>query len=89
MVNTDYFDDIPNFDSEKQYIPIISEQDSITAWDGATGFVHEYLANALGSNCENNDYYIAGPPVMVDAVRRYLIIERSVPIQQLYYDRFY
>lgn len=89
VVNPDYFSGIPNFDSKKQYIPIISETNSNITWNGATGFIHEYLAKALNTDCEKNDYYIAGPPVMVDAVRRYLVLERSVPIQHLYYDRFY
>ena len=87
VVCKEYVDTIPGFSSDQQFIPIISESEP--QWMGATGFVHEYLAQRLGDNCKDFEYYIAGPPPMVDAVRRHLILDRRIPAEQLHYDRFY
>lgn len=89
VVDTDYFLRIAGFDSEIQYVPIVSQPDAGTGWSGPTGLVHEYLARALPGDCSNIDFYIAGPPPMVDAVRRHLVLERNVPVDHLYYDRFF
>ena len=89
VVCKEYLDTIPGFNSDSQYIPIISEFESGTQWIGATGLVHEYLAQNLSDNCKEFEYYIAGPPPMVDAVRRHLILDRAIPVEQLHYDRFY
>ena len=89
VVCKEYFDTIPGFGSDRQYIPIISEPESEPHWMGATGLVHEYLAQNLGDNCKDFEYYIAGPPPMVDAVKRHLILDRAIPVEQLHYDRFY
>ena len=62
LVCKEYFDTIPGFNSDSQYIPIISEPESEAGWIGATGLVHEYLAQKLGDNCKESEYYIAGPP---------------------------
>ena len=80
-------DTIPGFSSDQQYIPIVSESEP--QWTGATGMVHEYLQQNLDDNCKDHEYYIAGPPPMVDAVRRHLILDRGIPVEQLHYDRFY
>ena len=87
VVCKEYVDTIPGFSSDQQFIPIISESEP--QWMGATGFVHEYLAQRLGDDCKDFEYYIAGPPPMVDAVRRHLILDRRIPAEQLHYDRFY
>lgn len=89
LVSREYLDTIPGFGSDQQYIPIISNSKSGLDWKGATGLVHEYLAETLSDNCKDFDYYIAGPPPMVDAVRRHLILDRGIPVEQLHYDRFY
>lgn len=89
VINPDFFSSINGFDSGKQYVPVISETDSSSEWKGPTGFIHEYLATALPSDCSNIDFYMAGPPPMVDAVRRLLVLELHVPIEQLHYDRFF
>ena len=89
VIDPDYFSTISGFSSERQYVPIISEPDSGNGWAGPTGFVHEHLASALSEDCSDIDFYIAGPPPMVEAVRRYLILERKIPTEHLHYDRFF
>ena len=87
VICKEYLDTIPGFSSDQQYIPIVSESEP--QWMGATGMVHEYLQQNLDDNCKDHEYYIAGPPPMVDAVRRHLILDRGIPVEQLHYDRFY
>ena len=89
VISKEYLDRIPHFDVEKQYIPIVSEVEPGNSWSGPTGMVHEYLAESLDDDCQDCDYFIAGPPPMVDAVRRHLILERKIPVEHLHYDRFY
>lgn len=89
VIDPDLFSSINGFDSEKQYVPVISKADPSSKWNGPTGFIHEYLATALPSDCSNIDFYMAGPPPMVDAVRRLLVLDLQVPIDQLHYDRFF
>lgn len=89
IVAPDIFSDIPGFDPLRQYIPVVSEIGPGDDWQGPTGFLHEYLAEVLSETCVNNDYYIAGPPPMVEAVRRHLVLNRQVPVSQLHYDRFF
>lgn len=55
--------------------PVLSEPDPQGPWNGETGFVHEalyqhYLQNhPAPQNCE---YYLCGPPLMIQAVRAML-----------------
>lgn len=89
VVDPDYFASIPGFDSTRQYCPVVSEADDDPAWAGPAGFLHEHLATALPEDCGESDFYIAGPPPMVDAVRRHLVLDRGVPVERLHYDRFF
>jgi len=89
VVDPSYFADIPGFDAREQYIPVVSEPDVSSGYGGPTGFIHEYLVSALAEDCSAIDFYLAGPPPMVDAVRRHLVLDRKVPIEHLHYDRFF
>tara|TARA_B100000767_G_scaffold183271_1_gene171088 strand:+ start:214 stop:1278 length:1065 start_codon:yes stop_codon:yes gene_type:complete len=89
VVDPEYFSSIKGFDSTHQYVPVVSEAKPGEWIDGPTGFVHEHLQDALPVNCSNIDFYIAGPPPMVEAVRRHLVLERKVPMEHLHYDRFF
>lgn len=73
------------------YVPVISDGKSNAAacWTGARGFVHEAVSAALGTAAGSFEFYLAGPPPMVEAARRMLILEKSVPIEQVHYDRFF
>ena len=51
--------------------------------------VHDFLKTQLEDAVCDYEYYLAGPPPMVDAVRRHLVLERGVPVEQLHYDRFF
>lgn len=75
-------------DPRLTYIPVVSDPYHIP-WSGATGFVHAQVAAELTGDYAAYEYYLAGPPPMVDAVRRFLILEKSTPVHQIHYDRFF
>lgn len=91
VVDAGWFGDIDGFDPARQYRPVISdvELDRDGSWPGPTGMVHEFIAGDLPADDDGEEFYIAGPPPMVDAVRRYLVLERRVSVERLHYDRFY
>ena len=89
VVDKDYFRTIHGFSPDDQYIPIVSEPEPGEEWSGATGMVHDFLKTCLGEGAHDYEYYLAGPPPMVDAVRRHLVLDRKVPVEQLHYDRFF
>lgn len=60
-----------------------------TDWGGEYGFVHELLPRKLPGSLANYEYYIAGPPPMIEATVGLLIAEHKVPQAQLHYDRFF
>ncbi len=58
-------------------------------WVGDTGFIHELLAKKLADTLVEHEFYICGPPLMIDALTRMLVMEYRVPQAQIHYDRFY
>ncbi len=53
----------------------------------ASGFVHEVAAKALDGHFDNMIAYVAGPPVMVDAAIRALVVG-GMPTKEIRYDKF-
>ena len=71
----------PNF----RYTPVLSESTS-DSWEGATGWVHEAVANVY-SSVSNYDVYASGPPIMIDAVRDSLT-QNGMQIERFHFDSF-
>ena len=59
------------------------------AWAGPRGFLHEVLATHAPADLADRGIYLAGPPVMTDAVVRYLVLERGLPADHIHFDRFF
>ena len=89
VIDPDYFSNISGFDSTKQYIPVVSESSSESTEDYPSGYLHEHLKNTHPDMDNSSEYYIAGPPPMVDAVRKHLVLERGISVNNLHYDRFF
>ncbi|MET8431141.1 FAD-binding oxidoreductase [Nocardia sp. NPDC004860] len=68
-------------------IEVLSAADE--AWDGLRGYVHEALARYSPGELAERDIYVAGPPMMTDAVVRTLVLEWQIPVDQIHYDRFF
>lgn len=54
----------------------------------ATGFVHAVAGAALKGQVVDSTAFLAGPPPMVDAAMRMLIMEAKLPPNRIRYDKF-
>ncbi|MDR8398323.1 Rieske 2Fe-2S domain-containing protein [Paraburkholderia sp. USG1] len=71
-------------------VSAVSDSSSITdeGWSGERGFIHEVLEARLGKRFAEFEIYLSGPPAMVDAVQRMLVVGHRVPVSQIHFDRF-
>jgi CDP-4-dehydro-6-deoxyglucose reductase len=67
-----------------RYVPVLSEP--APDWRGRRGLVHEAVLEDIG-DLERYDVYAAGPPAMIDAVRREFG-RRGVAPSRLFFDSF-
>lgn len=76
---------------EVDFHPVISspENGGAPAWVGDVGFVHEFIEKKLGSPLPGYEYYLAGPPPMIEAAVRLLVADHQVPASQIHFDRFF
>jgi len=58
-------------------------------WNGDVGFVHEYISKKLELPLSAYEYYLGGPPPMIEATVRFLVAEGKVPSAQIHFDRFF
>jgi len=58
-------------------------------WGGEVGFVHDMLPHKLPKPLHEYEFYFAGPPPMIEATVRLLVVGHKVPMTQLHYDRFF
>lgn len=74
-----------------EFYPVISapEADGGADWSGDTGFVHEFIEHRLSTPLAECEYYLAGPPPMIESVVRLLVAEHKVPASQIHFDRFF
>ena len=70
------------------YLPAVSDPDEpADRWSGARGLVHEHAGRTIDWT-RDYDYYLAGPPPMVDATMK-MLLERKVRMDRIHYDRFF
>jgi CDP-4-dehydro-6-deoxyglucose reductase len=67
-----------------RYVPVLSEPSA--GWRGARGWVHEAVLNDI-PDLSPYEVYAAGPPAMIEAVRREFA-RRGVAANRLYFDSF-
>lgn len=67
-----------------RYLPVVQEPPE--DWPHATGFVTDAIAATIAEPA-GAEFYVAGPPAMVNAVRA-LLQRAEVPITQVHYDSF-
>ena len=86
----DYFEELakrfPNF----SFHLALSEPQPADNWTGATGFIHEVLAETHlkpHANPSELEYYLCGPPAMVHATTR-MLEAMNVPKNQISFDEF-
>ncbi len=76
----------PNF----SYTVALSEPLPQDKWDGPTGFIHQVLFDRYlqhHEEPEDVEYYLCGPPVMIDAVQN-MLDSLGVPPEMIAFDKF-
>ena len=58
-------------------------------WSGSSGFVHEHVRRILDPALTGMDFYVAGPPPMVEAVNEVLATKFDTPRDRIHFDRFF
>lgn len=71
------------------YTPVLSAEPEASDWAGARGFVHEAVEQALAEGAETSEFYFAGPPPMIEALQKLLIVKWTVPVGRIHFDRFF
>ncbi len=70
-----------------EYVVALSEPAPEDAWDGPTGFVHLTVEKAMETFGFENEYYLCGPPLMVDACTK-MLSDHGVPEADVAFDKF-
>ena len=86
----DVFDKLQHEHDNFEWHPALSEAEQSDAWDGFTGFIHQvaydnYLASHPAP--ESCEYYLCGPPMMVQSVLA-MLDELGVSMENIHYDDF-
>jgi CDP-4-dehydro-6-deoxyglucose reductase, E3 len=74
----------PTRRSSLRYVPVLSEPSA--EWRGSRGWVHEAVLRDI-DDLSPYDVYTAGPPAMIEAVRREFV-QRGVGASRLFFDSF-
>jgi toluene monooxygenase electron transfer component len=91
MIHAGSRPDLGTLDQRFSCVPVMSvgETDEAKSWQGERGFVHACMRRRLKGQCSESEFYLAGPPPMVDAVRRLLVLEEHVAVERIHYDRLF
>lgn len=87
----DYFNRLADRHNNFSFYPVLSEPLPGEEWQGETGFVHEILRERYlmhHSGLQQVEFYLCGPPAMMQAARGMLIGDFGVAPAQIAYDEF-
>lgn len=79
--------ELPGYPRRLRFRVAVSNPGS--AWKGEAGFIHELVELDLGARLGELDFYVAGPPPMVNAVQEMLVVRHLVPHDRIHFDRFF
>lgn len=86
----DRFADLAPHGQRINFIPAVScEDDALDGWAGERGYIHDCVQRVMTDRFQDCEFYMAGPPPMVEATRRLLILEHGVATERIHYDRFF
>ncbi|SOY44377.1 Ferredoxin--NAD(P)(+) reductase CarAd [Cupriavidus taiwanensis] len=81
---------LPEFGERIAYHATVSDAAAgDTPWHGNTGFVHELVRDTLMPALSDYEFYLAGPPPMIEAIEHLLLVENGVPPGQVHFDRYF
>ena len=69
-------------------VNVLSSRGEDSTWSGEEGYIHEVIPKHL-QDYQGNEYYLCGPPPMITAVQKLLMIENKVPFESIHFDRFF
>ena len=84
------FDALQEAHENFRWVVALSEAKPEDHWDGAVGFVHEVLYEQYlkdHPSPESCEYYLCGPPMMIQATRS-MLVELGVEEADIHYDDF-
>lgn len=71
-----------------ELIKVLSDIPEHSNWQGESGYIHEVIPNLL-SRFDQSEFYLCGPPPMITAVQKLLMLEKAVPFERIHFDRFF
>lgn len=81
---------LPGYGDRLRYHASVSDAAAGTdGWGGAIGPVHELVEASLGERLGHCEYYLAGPPAMIEALQHLLQVKHGVPPGHIHFDRFF
>ena len=80
---------LPGYGTAIHFLPVVSLPHDGGEWTGATGYVHDQLAQVLPKAFAEYEFYFAGPPPMTQALQELLMLGHQVPFGQIHFDRFF
>lgn len=89
LIKLDEIDVLTETHPNVEFIPVLSHEEDGNGWDGARGFVHEYVdthLKELGVDGEG-DVYACGPPPMIDALTPVLFMH-DFDTDRIFFDKF-
>ncbi|WOO40751.1 NADH:ubiquinone reductase (Na(+)-transporting) subunit F [Rubellicoccus peritrichatus] len=90
MFYQDYFEALEKRFENFSFHLALSEPEPEDNWDGPTGFIHEVLRDQYLANHEKPgevEFYLCGPPAMIDAGKN-MLASTAVSPNQISYDEF-
>ncbi|GEE03674.1 oxidoreductase [Gordonia spumicola] len=89
MCAIEFVDEVRDRVARVELVEAVSMDDADDGWTGPRGFIHALIDHDTVDGLADRDIYIAGPPMMTDAVVRKLVLELGVSTDNIHYDRFF
>lgn len=82
---------LPGFGETIRYHAAVSDADAAAraGWSGPVGPIHEAVEAILGARLGEAEFYLAGPPPMVEALQQLLQLRHKLPPERIHFDRFF
>lgn len=82
---------LPHYGDNITYNASISlpELDPNGMWIGPVGYIHETVERILNGRLADYEFYVAGPPPMLQATVQMLVLKHKVDIGRVHFDRFF
>lgn len=85
------FADLPEGLGALERVMAVSQSDAskLAGWSGPCGMIHDIVDRDFSPDWSDREFYISGPPKMVDATVRLLALTKQVSTEQIHFDRFF